>query len=542
MLYAFVEKRVNESRAKSAESSHLDVLRSEWFDEQRSFYTAQEQLSAAICSRRAGKTRGGNEADVFDAAQTQHGRFLYINETRGEAKKLAWTGARGDGMASLVRRHKLPAVCNESELTIHFPAIDSWIYLVGVDDDRAIMKALGLPYTRVRWDEAQKIPPKFTETIRETLMPTLLDYGGQLKFTGTPDRKMNGLFFEITRPEPEKRLKGWRVDEWTLMDNPYWGRALQRGDGRWDVVWGWKNDRVSGPHTDDEVVRAVRECRHLKGVIGLQKLLGGPEVAPLDSPIMRRQAGGQWVYEDASFVYHVHKVRQDWLTFAPARMGSDGFIDLEKALADLPGWPNREYFMALGGDLGTFGLVVWAWSAHDPVLYELGSFKKPGLNYDEHAAYIARVREKLHIGVMTADAGGGGKQAVMGWSRKFVERYGQPIIEATKHHKNFAIGQFNTDLESERIRVREGGEWLKEAKDYSWSSIVNSKGEKVPDPTSGPCHVLDAGLYAHRESYHFRNTPDDRVEKLKMTVEQRRAIEARELEQELEEDRDAWLH
>lgn len=523
-------RRKRRARNASAE------LTAAWFAEQRSFYRSTAQLSAALCSRRAGKTRGGNEADVLDAMTTQHGRFLYINETRAEARKLAWIGARGDGMASLVRRYKLPAICNESEMSIHFPAINSWIYLVGVDDEKAIQRALGLPYNRVRWDEAQKIPEKFTETITETLMPTLLDYGGQFKLTGTPDRRMNSLFFQITRPEHEKRLRGWEVSEWTLMRNPYWGRPKQI-DSAWYVVWRWDDVVVSGPHDEADLEQAVLDCRHTQGVVGLQKLLGGEEVAPLHSAIMRRQAGGQWVYEDASFVYHVHRVRQDWLTYAPARIGDDGFIDLDRACADLPGWEQkRDYFFALGGDLGVFGLMLWAWSPHDPVLYEVGSFKRAGLNYDEHAAYLARVRDKLNIGVITADAGGGGKQAVMGWSKKFVDRYGQPIVEATKHHKNFAIGQFNTDLETHRIRVREGGEWLKEAQEFSWSSLVNSRGERVPDPTSGPCHVLDAGLYAHRESYHFRNSTDEAAVRRNLSPEDRLAREGREIEAELLED------
>ena len=127
---------------KRADRAALSTLTAHHFDAQREFYRPRKKsLRAALCSRRAGKTRGGNESDVELAAQTRDGRFLSVNETRAEAKRLAWHGARGDGMMSLVRDlgwiDSGRAVPNESELTIRFPAINSWIFLIGVDDERA---------------------------------------------------------------------------------------------------------------------------------------------------------------------------------------------------------------------------------------------------------------------------------------------------------------------------------------------------------------------------------------------------------------------
>ena len=231
------------------------------FDEQREFYRPRKRsLRAALCSRRAGKTRGGYESDVSLASVTPNGRFLYITETRGEAKRLAWFGARGDGMASLVRSLGLvesgEAITNDTELSIHFPKINSWIFLIGVDDEHAITRALGMPWNRVRWDEAQRIPPKFTETIKETMLPTLLDYKGEFLMTGTAERKMSGMFYDITRPEIDKRSPGWDVHRWTLVQNPYWGRAKDNA-----VVWGPDDELVSGPHAPDEIEARSRDAR-----------------------------------------------------------------------------------------------------------------------------------------------------------------------------------------------------------------------------------------------------------------------------------------
>jgi len=503
------------------------------FSEQAGFYRTTAQLAAAICSRRAGKTRGGNESDVELAQKTQHGRFLYINETRAEAKRLAWIGARGDGMASIVRQRRLNAICNEADLTIHFPEIDSWIYLVGVDDERAITKALGLPYHRVRWDEAQKIPRKFTPTILETLLPTLLDYGGQLLLTGTADRKMSGLFYEVTRSDLEQRRPGWEVHHWTLLANPYWGRP-KLISGQWFVVWRYDDKVHSGPHAEDEIAEAVRVCRFEQGVLGLQKLLGGPAVAPLDSPIMRRQAEGEWTREDSNFVYAVNKVPEWKITYAPPRYRPDGFVDIPAALADLPGGKDawRDYVFALGVDLGfedPFAVVLWAWHGHDPKLYEVASWKRSHLDSDDQAGVIRAIREHVAVSVVDADAGGVGKQVVRGWSKEFVTRYNLPILEADKQHKLAAIQTYNADILRGLVQFRLGGMLLEEMKELQWATIVDGSGRMIEDPTMDN-HCCDASLYSHRRTFQFRWTPEQKKHK-PGTVE---AL-ARE-EAELEED------
>lgn len=498
------------ARRRAQARTHSTSLTAHHFAEQRAFYTSKKRLRAALDSRRAGKTRGGNESDLELASKTKHGRYLYINETRAEAKRLAWVGARGDGMASLVRSQKLPAVINESELTIHFPDLDSWIYLVGVDDERSIMKALGLPYHRVRWDEAQKIPPKFTQTIIETVLPTLLDYGGELLFTGTPDRKMSGIFYEITRTEPEKRRKGWEVHQWTLLANPYWGRAKQI-DGRWFTVWGLHDAVVSGPHAENEIPAAITQARFKTGVLGLQELLGGPEVAPLDSPIMRRQAGGEWVREDSNYVYAVNKVPDHVLLYADARHRADGFPDVALALKDLP-WDWRQGFYALGVDLGyndPFTFTLWAWHPHDLNLYQVCSWKRSELDSDDQNAAIQAVRAHVAIGVIDADAGGIGKQVVKGWSREWVERYGLPIFEAEKQHKLTAIQTFNNDILRGRVKLRRGCVLLEEMRELQWATIVDGSGKMVEDPTmANDC--CDGALYGHRRSFQYRWSPEDK--------------------------------
>lgn len=509
------------------------------FPEQREFYRHRpKSLRASLCSRRAGKTRGGNESDLELASQTQDGRFLYVNETRAEAKRLAWIGARGDGMASMVRNLGLVddgiAVTNDSEMSIHFPKINSWIYLMGVDDEHAVTKALGMPWNRVRWDEAQRIPPKFTETIRETLLPTLLDYNGELLLTGTPERKMSGLFYDVTRPEVERRTKGWELYRWTLIQNPYWGRAKVI-DGETFVVWGARDEIVNGPHPTSALPQAILDARHEIGVIGLQTLLGGPDVAGLESPIMRRQAGGQWTREDSNYVYAVNKLREDELYYAAPRTRDDGFPDVAACLADLPGdW--REYAFSMSVDLGyndPFAVTVWAWSGRDPNLYELLSWKKSGLDSDDQNHVMQEIRAAVVVGQITADAGGIGKQVTKGWSKEWVTKYNLPIVEAEKQHKLTAITTYNADILKRHVKFREGGVLIEEMKELQWATIVSGSGAMLEDPTMAN-DVCDSSLYGHRHSYQFRWRAEDVIPA--PGTPERFAREAKEIEDDMIED------
>ena len=525
------------------ERKPVRALTADQFPEQRAFYEPREKSLRACCdSRRAGKTRGGNESDLELASKTKDGRFLYINETRAEAKRLAWHGARGDGMYSMCRElgwlDSGFTKSNESELWIQFPSLNSWIYCVGVDDEAAIRKALGTPWNRVRWDEAQRIPPKFNTTILETLLPALLDYEGEFLMTGTPERKMSGLFYDVTRAEVEKRRKGWDVAHWTLMENPYWGRSKEIS-GQWFVVWGHQDKVVSGPHRPEELLAAVMACRHLKGVIGLQELLGGPEVAPLDSPIMRRQAFGQWVKEDSNFVYAVNKLTDGELFYAPHRMRADGFVDVEAALMDLP-YDWRDGHFALGVDLGyndPFAMTLWSWHPHDPNLYEVIAWKKSHLDSNEQNEAINAVRAHVAIGLIDADAGGIGKQVVKGWSKEWIERFGLPIVEAEKQHKLTAITVHNTDILRRLVKFREGSPLIEEMRELQWATIVDGSGKMVEDPTIAN-DLCDSALYGARRAYHFRGRPEEKPAIPGSSAYYQR--EAAELEDAMEEDEQPW--
>jgi hypothetical protein len=403
------------------------------------------------------------------------GRRLYINSTSHEVRRIAWVGNRQDGMASLVRRFGLPAKINDGSMTIHFKEIDSWIYCLGADDAASVQKALGGAYHEVWWDEAQKIPARLNDTIEQVIIPTLLDFDGVFRLTGSPSLDHTTMFYNITRPERDMRLPGWDVYEWNMLCNPFFG--------------------------------ATEEERHRRGIMELVKRYGA---AGIDDPRIQRDGFGIWTYEDASYVYPMRRVPAWQLYYAPHRGDpfNHGMLpNVAQALADLPGWGSRDYHLAAGFDLGfhpdPFAFTIWAWSLKDPNLYEVASWRKTKMTSDEQVAAIQELRKACTLGIMVADASGGGRPVVAGWAQGWRERNPIPIIEAEKHNKHLAMEAFGNDIEHCRVKFRNGSPLVQELFALKWATILSATGKRVEDPTI-PNDVADSGLYAHRHSYHHR--------------------------------------
>ena len=165
----------------------------------------------------------------------------------------------------------------------------------------------------------------------------------------------------------------------------------------------------------------------------------------------------------------------------------------------------------MGVDLGftdAFAMVMWAWRGTDPTLYEVFSFSQSGLDSNEQIARMRAVREHVAVGQIVADAGGGGKQVAVGWSKEWIERYNLPITEAKKQHKQTNILTMNADILGRHIKFREGSPLIAEMRELHGlhSSTVPEK--MIEDP-SMPNHCCDASLYSHVHSYQYRARPEN---------------------------------
>jgi hypothetical protein len=494
-------------------------LRAIYHPKQRAFFRSLAKLRATTKTRRAGATSGGCRELIARAIELPGFRAVYVTTTRIEARARAWENDTKSGFVDILRMYgrDIPGVALETldlaGITVQVRQQDmalefsngSRLELFGADDKRAINKLRGITKHVFWFDEAQDF--QWLERIyKSVVVPARSDFKGECWLTGTPGEDCSGMFWEVTRDDGQPRLKGWEVHAFSLVDNPYFGCVVWR-DSEWYVV-----DHTAaevGPFaTEAEAEAKAIEVRWTGVALDALEENGWTT----DDPDFQREYLGKWVKSDARFVYAANAVPLHQLTFAPVRVDADGAPDLAAALADLPEYSNgREYFLVLGADLGTrddFAEVVWAWSLADDVLYEVCSWKRPGLDYDEMAANLVALREQAYIGLVTADAGGGGKPAVMGWSKKWVERYEIPIVEATKENKEVAIKQLNTDIRKGRIKLRAGGALLGEWLTHRWARVRSATGKKVEDATTAN-HCADAALYAHRESYHHRHRKPD---------------------------------
>lgn len=542
----YLERRRTERAATASVTPVTELcaaIRSFFYGKQRAFFCGPAKLKATRKTRRAGATAGGCREFIARALERPNWRGIYATTTRIEAKARAWESDTQSGLVDVIRLYGTPletrgvpiytlggitVEIREQELALVF-SNGSKIELFGADDEHSLRKQRGLAKDVVWIDEAQDFR-WLTKFYKAVVVGVLTDRKGECWLSGTPGVDCAGMFYDIT-DESGPGMKSWEVHSIAVADNPFFGCVVWK-EGQWYVVDNLKVE--TGPYPDEAAAEA--EAVRIRWARTAQAALeenGWSE----DDPDFQREWLARWVKTDARFVYAANAVPDHDLCYAPVRLDVDGFPDLAAALADLPGRGvldaiPREYVLVLGADLGTrdaFAFVVWAYSQLDPNLYELASWKRAGLDYDEMAANLHTVQRQAYCGIVVADAGGGGKPAVMGWSKAWADQYGLPITEATKPNKAVAIKQLNNDIRRLRIRMRSASPLLIEWRTHRWAPKRTETGAVTEDTTEN--HCADAGLYAHRHSYQFRWRPAD-VLPPKGSVE-RLQREAKELEDEL---------
>jgi hypothetical protein len=473
-------------------------------------------LVAWFCTRRAGKSRELVLEMAEVAATVPDARVIYLNETRTECERIAWLGNGRDGLLTLNEKHRLGGEPNQSKLAMWFAKNGGLIEMVGADDKRATNKLVGIAPHLVVIDEAQKAP-HLSHVVRNSLGPAMMDAAmttgtpGRIIIAGTPSEDLFGMFYDATREDAE-RDEAWSMHSWSVVDNPFFGATPEE---RYDNV-------------------VVQYCKshHLE----------------LDSPEVLRAFGPKWVKTDANYVWHVHRVPEHDLCYAPARMLADGSPDIPKALADLPKLPfGKQWEFTLAADLGfdpdPFAVVVWAWSFGSPAIYEVCSFKRHRLLNDEQRDVLDALEKQVGFAITVADAGGQGKTTVAGWTREWQRRWNKPIIEAQKTRRHEHIELLNSDLRGGKVKLRRGGLLIEEAKRATW--MPHSGFGKLRENPQTPNDLMDAGLYGHRHTAAYLADPAAKPKPEKGTPAYFEAIEARLEEQETEEQEsepDGYYH
>ncbi len=179
------------------------------FGAQLAFAKDEATFATAVCSRRAGKSVGLDAWLLQGPIENPAAPSLYFTLTRKNAKRIAWST-----MLELNRKHSLGYEPNESELILKRGG-RGLVYLTGIDNRGEIDKIRGTGWGRAAGDEAQTLPQYMKDLAEDVLMPSFMDHGGKLRFTGTPGAVPSGFFHHIAHSDD------WSHHSWTVWDNPH---------------------------------------------------------------------------------------------------------------------------------------------------------------------------------------------------------------------------------------------------------------------------------------------------------------------------------
>lgn len=491
--------------------------RAEFHTKQRAAFCSNSSRLAVFCTRRAGKSRGGLRETMARALEKPR-RMVYAHETRDEAYKLAWRSDTRDGWRDLIeqlglvvarstddfiRNRNTDVLVNESKLSIDFRN-GSQLIIFAADKDNAADKFRGGEKHLIWVDEAQGFAA-LAYFINDVAAKTLAKPAGQepgvMWLSGSPHRSLSGEFYEITR-DPEKqgpRKPGWDVHEWSVVDNPYFGNTREQ---RWAVTAG-RELVINGWDPADPPAQFTREWGTPDGKV-------------------------KWITEDTLHVFCVHQRQPN--EYGPVCVSPDGFYDHEEAVKYLPTSVQNErgqdefivWYYALGVDFGwvrPFAWVLWAFSPQVADIFEMGSWKKPGLIADDMRDRLRGIWEAVGHALISfrADAAGATtKGNIEGWK----EAIGMPIEDAEKHNKDQWYDLINTELWVRRIHFRKGSALLEEMKELQYKLLPSGKKEvwdrRIANGIMHGRDLSDAGLYAYRDlvgrKTEFDRTPRSEAE------------------------------
>lgn len=255
----------------SASRQELDPRpwRTELFPEQQRFFDDPSRRKAALCTRRAGKTRV-NGAGLLDAIVTHpQAVALYLTLTQSISYDMLWSE-----LTIANERWNLGLTPSVSDNSFYSPQGGA-IVLGGCKDIREAEKYRGNKYSVVVIDEGGTHKSETLKYLIEgALSAATTDYDASIWLTGTPGPVPKGYFWAVTENgDTQENIKPWVTHRWTASQNPFhkFGRdpeALER-------------ERIE---------------------------LGFPK----DHPFWLREYCGQWALDESELVYPFSEDRNGW--------------------------------------------------------------------------------------------------------------------------------------------------------------------------------------------------------------------------------------
>lgn len=345
-------------------------------------------------------------------------------------------------MLDVNRERKLGLIEHNQEMRFSFPN-GSNLYFFSAKDNSDIHKVLGNKYYYVAVDECQKIKDSILEElITRNLYAALMDQGGYLDICGTPPPSDTGYFLELCDS------KGFKTYNLQAARNPF---LLEESGMDYE-----------------------------KMVDGLLELSG----LTRDHPTVLREFYGIRIKDSHALVYAFD--RNINLGFRPE-------ID-------------EQWFFVAGIDLGYEdhdAIVVWAFTKHDPTLYQVFEYKKEKQDISALADRVKFLQNQFPIYKIIIDQGALGKKI----AEEMRIRHGIVMEAAQKSEKLSYIELMNSDLRKGHIKLLPQSMYQEEIELLTWD---RTGAKPIEDPRQEN-HLCDAGLYAWREARHFTAKPKEEI-------------------------------
>mgnify|MGYP001605667132 FL=1 len=433
-------------------------------DRQRQFIADPAKRKVALCGRRAGKTTGVAALMAIKAITTVIDPITiipYITLSRSMAKSVMWPILKW-----LDRKYELHIDFNNTDLSATLPN-QSKLILMGAADEDDIEKLRGAAYPLAIIDECASLGGHLKALVQEVLGPALSDYDGTLLMVGSPSVVAAGPFYEAS----VGTLPGWSVTRWTVKDNPKFPRWAGKPD--WQAHF--------QPYLEEQI-----------------RLNGWRDET---DPACRRELFGEWVSDQSSLVY-AYDDRH--ISEGGNRIVADEWRALRK---------QYDFTYSLGVDFGyddPTAFTVAAWSEDLPNFYIVYAYKRSGMIPSEIAHDIkTRLWPKYDFLRFVGDTGALGK----GYAEEFRRIHQIPIEAAEKTRKFEFVELLNDDFRRKKAIVVDGHDdeecvgsaaYIEEAK--ACRREKDDRGRLRSDPRDDD-HCLDAGLYVHRDAYHYLHVP-----------------------------------
>ena len=187
-----------EYQDRELEKVQAEKLLNSLFPHQRDLVTDPSEYKAALCPRRAGKSRCILVYALHTALTIPDSKILVLARVMRQARGVYWNEVK-----KICRDFAIKAHFRNMPLNIELPN-GSFIQFGGADTSEEVDKYRGQGFDLVAVDECKSYPlPLLRELLLEVIEPALLDRRGSLVLIGTPGPVMGGPFYAVTTGDVE---------------------------------------------------------------------------------------------------------------------------------------------------------------------------------------------------------------------------------------------------------------------------------------------------------------------------------------------------